>query len=423
MSSTTKSSSIMTTSPKTYVYVGRDVLRYRTKVDSSPSTQVEVESKKPSDFIEHSHEELLSQINLRLQRPSRAYLIALGSVVGAGLISLLTLLNISQKLFIIESIYLFCFFSPLLAAATIFILGVVATLIKAGQEKRQRITTLCYKFDKEAKTGFGVLQDSLAALASSSFVWQIVSRSPNWDWKRQAGASSVVDRKQVAIGYMSPPFIESNIKTYGLEFGTTRLFFLPDQLLLYRQGKYTGIHYSGLAIDAFPTRFIEHERVPRDSEVVDYTWQYVRKDGGPDLRFANNRRIPVVQYGHIELSSSPVLSLELHVSNLAHAQRFAGALEMYVYLFKDLHTRSSGRRTSGRQRRSEKSNAQLDESPYNVLNIKPGATKEEIVAAYRRMVQMYHPDKVAGLAPEFRQIAEERMKTINAAYEELERSF
>ena len=32
-----------------------------------------------------------------------------------------------------------------------------------------------------------------------------------------------------------------------------------------------------------------------------------------------------------------------------------------------------------------------------------------------------HPDKVADMAPEFREIAERRMKEINAAYEELKR--
>ena len=57
-----------------------------------------------------------------------------------------------------------------------------------------------------------------------------------------------------------------------------------------------------------------------------------------------------------------------------------------------------------------------DKSPYDVLNIKPNATKEEIVAAYRRMAQMYHPDKVAGLGPELKELAEQHMKAINAAY-------
>jgi DnaJ-class molecular chaperone len=40
-----------------------------------------------------------------------------------------------------------------------------------------------------------------------------------------------------------------------------------------------------------------------------------------------------------------------------------------------------------------------------------------ISEAYRSLAQMYHPDKVAGLAPEFHEVAERRMKEINAAYQ------
>jgi curved DNA-binding protein CbpA len=35
------------------------------------------------------------------------------------------------------------------------------------------------------------------------------------------------------------------------------------------------------------------------------------------------------------------------------------------------------------------------------------------------MAKLYHPDKVAFLAPEFRELAERKMKEINAAYQQL----
>ena len=60
-------------------------------------------------------------------------------------------------------------------------------------------------------------------------------------------------------------------------------------------------------------------------------------------------------------------------------------------------------------------------SPYEVLEVRPGASREEVTAAYRRLVQQYHPDRVANLAPEFRELAEQRMKEINAAYEQFKR--
>ena len=73
-----------------------------------------------------------------------------------------------------------------------------------------------------------------------------------------------------------------------------------------------------------------------------------------------------------------------------------------------------GRRAPGSSQRAR--------SPYEVLQVRPGASQRAIAAAYRRLVLQYHPDKVASMAPEFRELAERRMKEINAAYEQLKRS-
>ena len=40
-----------------------------------------------------------------------------------------------------------------------------------------------------------------------------------------------------------------------------------------------------------------------------------------------------------------------------------------------------------------------------------------VKSAYRRLIAQYHPDKVATLAPEFRALAEEKSKELNAAYD------
>jgi DnaJ-domain-containing protein 1 len=53
---------------------------------------------------------------------------------------------------------------------------------------------------------------------------------------------------------------------------------------------------------------------------------------------------------------------------------------------------------------------------WRVLEVAPSATKEEIVRNYRRKIQQCHPDRVAGLAPEFLELAEEHSKALNAAY-------
>ena len=57
------------------------------------------------------------------------------------------------------------------------------------------------------------------------------------------------------------------------------------------------------------------------------------------------------------------------------------------------------------------------EQYYAVLGLEPGADMETIKKAYRKLCMTYHPDKVSHLGDEFRQVAEEKMKEINAAYD------
>lgn len=62
-----------------------------------------------------------------------------------------------------------------------------------------------------------------------------------------------------------------------------------------------------------------------------------------------------------------------------------------------------------------------DRSPYDVLGVSPGAHPDEIHAAYRKLANQYHPDKVAHLGEEFHAMAEERFKEIQKAYDRLSR--
>ena len=57
------------------------------------------------------------------------------------------------------------------------------------------------------------------------------------------------------------------------------------------------------------------------------------------------------------------------------------------------------------------------EQYYAVLGLDKGATMDEIKKAYRKLSMKYHPDKVRHLGEEFRTIAEQKMKEINAAYD------
>ena len=58
-------------------------------------------------------------------------------------------------------------------------------------------------------------------------------------------------------------------------------------------------------------------------------------------------------------------------------------------------------------------------APYRVLGLGSDATDAEVDQAYRRLMSQYHPDKVAGAAPELRAQAEKKAREINTAYDRI----
>jgi len=95
-------------------------------------------------------------------------------------------------------------------------------------------------------------------------------------------------------------------------------------------------------------------------------------------------------------------------SEIELAQRIADYLGINPY---DQQTIRSRYMQQSRQGISEEARC------LEVLGLNIGASPEEIKAAYRKLSMKYHPDKVAHLGQEFRQVAEEKMKEINAAYQ------
>lgn len=60
-------------------------------------------------------------------------------------------------------------------------------------------------------------------------------------------------------------------------------------------------------------------------------------------------------------------------------------------------------------------------SAYKILEIKKSATNEEVKKSYRRLVKKHHPDKVRHLGDEHAKGAEQKFRSIQKAYEQIQK--
>ena len=60
-------------------------------------------------------------------------------------------------------------------------------------------------------------------------------------------------------------------------------------------------------------------------------------------------------------------------------------------------------------------------SDYKILGLDSSATDNEVKKTYRKMAAKYHPDKVAHLGEELKNLAEEKFKSLNDAYQNIKK--
>ncbi|BET67174.1 DUF4236 domain-containing protein [Opitutales bacterium ASA1] len=303
-----------------YVHMGRHGLYYRAALSSTPTRSVDrvssprslrpppvevgnrgvvmeaIDSQDATSIIDASSREIVNEITEKRAMTKFAPLVGITGLI----VSLVPLASDGRQWL---ALVLGCITLACVAWA-------------AHADKRRTTTVVFYDLDEEAEARYKALHSAFELLGAVGRLWHIPSRGRVHDAKYHSGASSLVNRTCISVGFTNPPGVVTNIPTPSLQVGSQTMYFFPERVLIYDSRGVGGLGYESIKIEIGTTRFIETEPVPRDSQIVDRTWRYVNKRGGPDKRFKDNTQIPIVLYEEVRFSSATGVNEVLQVSRV-----------------------------------------------------------------------------------------------------------
>ncbi len=207
-------------------------------------------------------------------------------------------------------------FTILLAYIPIFIFTFIGGIVLKVLIKTKWSIDLTYEFDEFSLNKYDGLNRFLNEISKNNRIWQINSSVKVYNTKYNSGAGNNITRNLATINNKMPWYIKKNIEVFSLNLNNEKIFFTPDRMIIFRGlTEVGGRSYRDMVAGFSYTNFVETEGVPRDANIIRYTWRYVNKSGGPDKRFSNNRQIPVCNYGEITLQTKDGINIVLNCSN------------------------------------------------------------------------------------------------------------
>jgi hypothetical protein len=211
-------------------------------------------------------------------------------------------------------------------AVAALVVGAVVWLGVSQWDALRTSTVIMYDLDPEARSQFEHLVADITALGSAQSLWHVATTATVLDRKYHAGASDVIRRTSTGVVSGLPKRVRCNIDVPSILVGRQALYFFPDRVLVVESNAVGAVGYDALSVARDTTKFIEEDGVPRDARVVDKTWRYVNRNGGPDKRFKDNRELPVCLYETIHFTSNSGLNELLHVSRIGVGEPIVAAI-------------------------------------------------------------------------------------------------
>lgn len=190
----------------------------------------------------------------------------------------------------------------------VFVLGIILTFVQPFLVviaimgallyfyKKESPVEIEYDFEEGAGEEYDLTNKLLAGILESDRVWLVTGLEADID------RNVITDRIELRVKEGLGQGFSTNVKTYSLKASDLTLSFLPDALLINKNGVNKAIDYKDLEVDLRSENFLEEEKVP-DATFIEETYLHTNKDGSPDKRYKENPVLNLVEYGILEIKN------------------------------------------------------------------------------------------------------------------------
>jgi hypothetical protein len=179
------------------------------------------------------------------------------------------------------------------------------------------------EIDQDIEKKYEFVQDSFKRLSYCEAIWDLMGTSYHDKLQKESTEKSTL-RKRVKIGIRSINFIKTKHQALHLENANGGdLYIYPAFTLIKGKRKELGlVEVKDLNISFAERHFVEEHFIPRDTQIIRYTWSKLQPDGEPDKKNKENIQLPVVVYGEINFKTITGLNETYLFSNVQKAKKF-----------------------------------------------------------------------------------------------------
>lgn len=219
-----------------------------------------------------------------------------------------------------------------------YLLNLLGDKQRAAEEVKSSILSsavpLDIHMDVEVNDAYDALFKCFEKLMSSQYIWDITSASDVDKVKLRSVASSAISRTRTRFSFAHVQGIKSESPAFHLmNANGADIYIYPGFFVMHQNPERLGIvELTNLFVSFERTGFVETDAIPRDSRQLSEVWERSNKDGSRDKRFADNRKLPVMEYGEITFSTSSGVYEKFMVSDCESAMTFVESLREIIGL-------------------------------------------------------------------------------------------